>query len=53
MVVIVRCRVQYGKYFPSFSYFEVTAKYEKGGGTRQREISTLSLNVCLNKMYQE
>ena len=41
VVVIARCRVQYGKYFPSFPYFatyftslqakEVTAKYEKRG----------------------
>ena len=41
VVVIVRCRVQYGKYFTSFSYFatyfashsasEITAKYEKRG----------------------
>ena len=41
VVVIARCRVQYGKYFPSFSYFatyftslqvsEITAKYEKRG----------------------
>ena len=33
VLVIVRCRVQYGKYFPSFSYFAtyLTAKYEKRG----------------------
>ena len=41
VVVIARCRVQYGKYFPHFSYFatyftslyvsEITAKYEKRG----------------------
>ena len=41
VVAIARCRVQYGKYFPSFPYFatyftslqakEVTAKYEKRG----------------------
>ena len=41
VVVIVWCRVQYGKYFPSFSYFvtyftslwasEIIAKYEKRG----------------------
>ena len=34
VVVIARCRVQYGKYFPSFSYFsyfEITAIYEKRG----------------------
>ena len=38
-IVIARCRLQYGKYFPSFSYFgtyfkslkasEIIAKYEK------------------------
>ena len=39
VVIIARCRVQYGKYFPSFSYFAtyynskiwITAKYEKRG----------------------
>ena len=41
VVVIARCRVQYGKYFPSFTYFatyftslqgsEIRAKYEKKG----------------------
>ena len=41
IVVITRCRVQYGKYFPSFSYFaiyftslyasKIIAKYEKRG----------------------
>ena len=40
VVVIARCRMQYGKYFPSSSYFatyfsyfcnEITAKYEKLG----------------------
>ena len=41
VVVIAQCRVQYGKYFPSFSYFatyftslqvsEITAKYGKQG----------------------
>ena len=41
LVVIARCRVQYGKYFPSLLYFatyftslyasEITTKYEKRG----------------------
>ena len=41
VVAIAHCRVQYGKYFPSFSYFstyftkfqasEITAKYKKRG----------------------
>ena len=32
-LVIARFRVQYGQYFPSFSYFasEIKAKYEKRG----------------------
>ena len=37
---------------------EIKVKYEKRGNicqycTRQRVITTLSLNACLNKMYQE
>ena len=37
----------------------ITAKYEKRGKylpilhTMQRAITTLSLNACLNKMYQD
>ena len=49
VVVITRCRVQYGKHFPTFSYLLV--KYEKRGKfspncLRQRAITTLSLNAC-------
>ena len=57
VLVIVRCRVQYGKYFPSFSYFATyfttLLKNVCQYCTRQRAIITLSLNVCLIKMYQE
>ena len=62
VVVIARCRVQYGKYFPSFSYFAtyLTAKYE----IREKYLPILHEATCdnyfivkclfyLNKMYQE
>ena len=67
VAVIVRCRVQYGKYFSSFSYFATYYAFRRVKEqqymrneenicqycTRQRVITTLSLNACLNKMYQE
>ena len=66
VAVIARCRVQYGKYFLSFSFsatYLITAKYEKRGkylpkSQEATSITTLSLNACLlnaclDKMYQE
>ena len=56
VVFIARCRVQYGKYFPSFSHFATYMRSEENicqYCTRQRVITTLSLNAYLNKMYQK
>ena len=46
VVVIALYWEQYGKYFSSFSYF--TTYF-----TKQRAITTLSLNACLNQMNQQ
>ena len=46
VVVMARRRVHCKKYFLSFSYFVTYC-------TRQRTITTLSLNACRNKMQQE
>ena len=51
VVVIARCQVQYGKYFPSFSYFatyfEIIAKYEK----RRKYLTILHEATCDNYFF--
>ena len=69
VVFIARFRVQYGKYFTSFSYFETYLTKHSSNSkilqnmrieenicqycTRQRVVATLSLNACCNQMKQE
>ena len=47
--VIARYRMQYGKYFPSFSYVPMMAKYEKQGKYLPISYEALSDNYFIIK----